>query len=247
MDHHRARVLIAGPLAVFAEGFGGELERLGYSDSAAEEQLRLMAHLSRWLDGAGLGVEELTAARAEEFLAYRRACGRTHRFSTRALLPLLGFLRSRGVAPPPKPAPVVTAVDRLIAEFEQFLLRDRGLVWLTVENSRRVARSFLSGRFGEGDLRLEQLTAADVTGFMLAESARRSAGSLGNTITGLRALRCCGSCICAATRRCSWRPPCPRSPNVEPMPRRSSPARRRGGCLRAAIEAARSGGATTRS
>lgn len=188
MGHHRARVLIAGPLAVFAEGFGGELQRLGYSDSAAEEQLRLMAQLSRWLDRGGLGVQELTAARAEEFLAYRRVCGRTHRFSTRALVPLLGFLRGLGVAPPTTPAPIVTAVDRLIAEFEQFLLRDRGLVALTIENYRRVARSFLSGRFGEGDLRLEQLVAADLTGFMLAESAPRSAGSLGNTVTGLRAL-----------------------------------------------------------
>jgi site-specific recombinase XerD len=188
MGHHGARVLIAGPLAVFADGFRGELERLGYSVWTIEAQLQLMAQLSRWLDGVGVGVEGLTAARAEEFLAYRRACGRAHRFSTRALVPLLGFLRGLGVAPPPAPAAVVTAVDGLVCEFEQYLLRDRGLVARTLEDYRRVAQSFLSDRFGDGDLRCERLTAADVTGFMLAESARRSAGSLGNTITGLRAL-----------------------------------------------------------
>jgi integrase/recombinase XerD len=182
------RVLMGGPLAVFAGGFRAELERLGYSDWTIEDQLRLMAHLSGWLNDAGLGVEELTAARAEQFLAYRRACGRAHRFSTRALVPLLGFLRGLGVAPPPTPAAVVTAVDGVVCEFEQYLLRDRGLVARTLENYRRVARSFLSGRLGDGRLRLVELTAADVTAFMLAESARRSAGSLGNTITGLRAL-----------------------------------------------------------
>jgi site-specific recombinase XerD len=182
------RVLMGGPLAVFAGGFRGELERLGYSVWTIEDQLRVMAHLSGWMDDAGLGVEELTAARAEEFLAYRRACGRAHRCSARALVPLLGFLRGRGVAPPLSPAAVVTVVDEVVAEFEQFLLRDRGLVARTLENYRRVARSFLSGRFGDGGLRLEELTAADVTAFMLAESACRSAGSLGNTITGLRAL-----------------------------------------------------------
>jgi integrase/recombinase XerD len=68
-------VSIAGPLAVFADGFGGELERLGYSPFTAEEQLRLMAHLSRWLEDGRLGVGELTAARAQGFLAYRQACG----------------------------------------------------------------------------------------------------------------------------------------------------------------------------
>ncbi len=75
------RVRIAGPLARFAHGFRGELERLRCSDSAAEAQLQLMAHLSRWLEDGGLDVGELTAARAQEFLAYRRACGRSHRYS----------------------------------------------------------------------------------------------------------------------------------------------------------------------
>jgi site-specific recombinase XerD len=185
---HRARVLIAGPLAELADGFRRELERLGCSGSTTEEQLRLMAHLSRWLEAAGLGVEELTSTRAEEFLAYRRACGHTHRCSSRALVALLAFLRGLGVAPPAAPVPVVTLADRLLAEFEEYLRRDRELSELTVPNYRRVARSFLTGRFGDEDLRLERLTAADVTAFMLRESARRSAGSLGNTITGLRAL-----------------------------------------------------------
>lgn len=182
------RVLIAGPLAVFADGFRGELERLGYSPFTAEEQLRLMAHLSRWLEGGGLDVGELTAARAQAFLAYRRACGRSHRCSPRALAPLLGFLRGLGVAPPAAPAQVVTASDRLLAEFEEYLVRDRQLAGRTVEGYRRVAMAFLASRFADGDLRLGRLTAADVSAFMLVQAACRSAGSLGNIVTGLRAL-----------------------------------------------------------
>jgi hypothetical protein len=38
------------------------------------------------------------------------------------------------------------------------------------------------------DLQLGSLTAADVSAFMLEQSALRSAGSLGNVITALRAL-----------------------------------------------------------
>lgn len=126
------RVSIAGPLAVFADGFRAELERLGYSPFTAEDQLRLMAHLSRWLDDGRLGDGELTPARAQEFLVYRQACGHSHRCSPQALAPVLGFLRGLGVAPPAPPAPVANATDRLLAAFEEYLLTDRGLVEVTV-------------------------------------------------------------------------------------------------------------------
>ena len=51
-------------------------------------------------------------------------------------------------------------------------------------------RLFLASRCSPADdeLRLGRLTAADVSAFMLEQSACRSAGSLGNVITGLRAL-----------------------------------------------------------
>jgi integrase len=127
-------VRIAGPLAVFADGFRGELERGGYSRSTVEAQPQLMAHVSGWLDSRVMGAGDLTDARVAEYLAYRRACGRTHRCSSRALDALLGFLRGLDVAPGSRPAPIVTPSDRLLAEFEQYLLRDRGLVELTVQS-----------------------------------------------------------------------------------------------------------------
>jgi len=239
------RVLIAGPLAVFADGFRGELERLGYSPFTAEEQLRLMAHLSRWLEDGGLDVEELTAARAQEFLAYRRACGRPHRYSPRALTPVLGFLRRLGAAPRPVPAAIVTATERLLAAFEEHLLHDRGLSEFTVAGYRRVATLFVADCFPDGDLRLERLTAADVSAFMLARSACRSPGSLSTTVTGLRALL--RFLHLRGTRRWRWRRPCRPPHSVAPRCHRRSPPRRWAGCWQAAIGATRSAGATTRS
>jgi site-specific recombinase XerD len=177
-------------LAAFADGFGAELERLGYSRFTAEAQLQLMAHVSVWLENHGLGAQQLTAARVEEYLVYRRASGRVHRLSTRALAPLLAYLRGLGVAPPATAPPALTASDRLLVEFGEHLLGDRGLAARTVEGYRRVAQVFLAGRcsLAHDDLRLGRLTSADVSAFMLEQSACRSIGSLGNVITSLRAL-----------------------------------------------------------
>jgi integrase/recombinase XerD len=184
------RVRVAGPLAPFAGGFAAELEQLGYSCSTAEAQLQLMAHVSSWLEDRGLEAGQLTTARLEEYLAYRRACGHVHRFSPRGLAPLLVFLRGLGLAPDATPSPVITASDRLLVEFEEYLRCDRGLAARTVEGYRWMAGLFLASRCeAAGDeLRLGSLTAADVSAFMLEQSAVRSAGSLGNVITALRAL-----------------------------------------------------------
>jgi site-specific recombinase XerD len=184
------RVRVAGPLAAYADGFGAELARLGYSRFTAEAQLQLMAHVSGWLEDRGLEAGQLTPARLQEYLAYRRACGHVHRLSPRGLAPLLVYLRGLGLAPDATVSPVITASDRLLVEFEEYLRRDRGLAARTVEGYRRMAGLFLaSRRAAAGDnLQLGSLTAADVSAFMLEQSALRGAGSLGNMITALRAL-----------------------------------------------------------
>jgi hypothetical protein len=60
------RVRIAGPLAVFADGFRGELERGGYTGSTVEAQLQPMAHVSGWLDSRLLDAGDLTDVRVSE-------------------------------------------------------------------------------------------------------------------------------------------------------------------------------------
>src|SRR5262245_62330609 len=96
------RVVVTGPLAAYAAGFCGELERQGYATQPASELAQLMAHVSRWLDGQGLMPEELTEEVAGRFLADR--CGKYRKFRTRrGLQPLLAYLRRIGVVPPAEP------------------------------------------------------------------------------------------------------------------------------------------------
>ena len=87
-------VRVDGPLAPHAPGFGARLIELGYAPSSAEDQLRLMAHLSRWLQEQDLDVAALqSAAEIDRFFAERRAGGCHARISSMALAGLLGFLR----------------------------------------------------------------------------------------------------------------------------------------------------------
>jgi integrase/recombinase XerD len=72
-----SRVRVTGPLTPYAHGFAAELSRQGYRPNAAASQLQLMAHLSRWLSGRGLGAEQLTSAVTEAILAARRSQGYT--------------------------------------------------------------------------------------------------------------------------------------------------------------------------
>ncbi|MGZ4665976.1 MAG: hypothetical protein ACXV5Q_13320 [Frankiaceae bacterium] len=72
-----SRVGVVGPLRPYAVGFAAELARLGYTRLSADGQLRLVAHLSRWLAGEGLDAAALTPAVVAKFLVARRAVGYT--------------------------------------------------------------------------------------------------------------------------------------------------------------------------
>jgi integrase/recombinase XerD len=84
-----SRVRVSGPLEFYADGFGRRLSDLGYTSIGAVGQLRLMAHVSRWLAGQRLTVVDLDVVRVEEFLAARRAEGYVQWCSSKAMVVLL--------------------------------------------------------------------------------------------------------------------------------------------------------------
>jgi hypothetical protein len=163
-----ARVRVTGPLAVFAEGFGAELARLGYKPNAASDQLRLMAYLSRWMDAGRDGVAGLTPPVTEAFLAARRAEGYVLWLSPKALMLLLGYLRRLGVAPQPAPAPV-TPAEALLGRYQRYLVTERGVAVTTARGYVDMVRPFLAGREEAGQIALASVTA---------ERVRRCLGSL---------------------------------------------------------------------
>lgn len=180
---------VPGPLAPYADGFRSELARLGYVPGGSiEHQVWVMAQLSRWLLGEGLGVVDVTPLRIEQFLAARRANGCRQPLGERVLSPLLGYLRDQNVLPPPTPATASTPVEELLQRYQRYLVEQRDLAPRTVPDYVSLARRFLNDR--APSLRaatdLQGLTGADVTAFLMPEVSRLTVGSANNCVNWMR-------------------------------------------------------------
>src|SRR5260221_3276465 len=174
-------VSMDGPLAPFATDLRRELAGRGYSLRSAGELMRLAARLSRWLDSRGLTADDLTAAVVEEFFRARRADGCRRRLTSRSLAPLLECLRI-----PPADTAGGILVEGLLAQYRDYLRSERGLAASTVSQYLRHAAAFISQAPPGFDL--AQLTARQITGFVMTWCRHRNASQAKMMVTALRSL-----------------------------------------------------------
>lgn len=182
---------VRGPLQPLVHGFLVELIELGYSWTAQGSRLRLMTELSSWMAAQGTEPEDLTKRLWEEFLHGARISHAGARWcSPSSQRQLLTYLQGLGLVPEPQALALTNRIDRLVTEFGEYLVRERGLAAAsgTVQDYGRVARHFLSGHI-DPDGVLERLTARDVTSFVLAQCRRLTgARSQKLIVTALRQL-----------------------------------------------------------
>lgn len=180
-------VRVSGPLARCAAGFVAELVEAGYRPSSASVQLRLLAHLSRWLEREGIDPGEVREPEIDRFRREDLARVRSLRIAG-GLVPLLAYLRGLGVVPPADEPPR-SSVELLLARYREYLLMERGLVAGTARGYVDCVRPFVSSRTREdGELDLAGLQPSDVLGFVLAESERRPRRRAKMLVTALRSL-----------------------------------------------------------
>ena len=182
------RVRVTGPLAMYADGFRADLAARGYAAGSADRNLRTLAHVSRWMDGQGLSAGQLSAARLEEFLQARRREGYHHALSIRSVVPLVGYLRRAGVAAVPPEAVAGGALEPVVEEYRGYLVSERALTAAVAGKYTGLAREFLAA-WEQGEGRgLDGLSAAWVTGYVVAQCRGRAPGSAKFVVTGLRSL-----------------------------------------------------------
>lgn len=184
-----SKVAVAGPLAPFAAAVTSRLAELGYTPLTRVNVMRLVAHLSQWLEAAGMTASDLTGQRLEEYFGARRAAGRTASRTPASVAVLLEVLAGLGVLPAAAPPADACSEDGLLGSFRRYLLAERALQPSTAAAYVDFAGRFLAGCAPRGPA---ELTSADVTRAVLDHSAAVSVSLARYFLVGLRCfLRFC--------------------------------------------------------
>ncbi len=175
--------LKGGPLASPLEDYARRLHEDGYSIHSGFVQLRLLGCFNCWLDRKALTSQDVGPAMIEQYLRDREQDGKLRKGDSAALSRLLAILRpdtTDATTQPPTP------VEIALLEFQQYLRQERSLSEATVINYTPVARSFLSERSPKGDLDFQQITAADITGFVQRQATLVTSKRVLLVVTALR-------------------------------------------------------------
>jgi len=177
----------AGLLGSEVEGYRAWLARRGYTPDTIRNMLKDLGQVGLWLSTQGLEVRQLNEGGMAAFLADRRVAGHRRVPGTRAMVPLLAYLREAGVVPAAKPS--LTPLGELLGQYRSWMVQERGLAAMTVLRYENTARRFLQEQASVGDLfEPAALTGWDINAFLLRECARVSAGSAKGRVAELRSI-----------------------------------------------------------
>jgi site-specific recombinase XerD len=164
------------------------IKERGYSLGSVQNQGRLISSFLTWLQTRRTAIGSLDEAAVQRFLRYPQNAHRTRRSGTAALYRFLRMLREQGVVPPQKEQPQ-SPQQRLIKDYERYLLEERGLTRATAANNVPFADRFLSAvsaKYRGSRFAPSQLRAADVTDFVGQQSQELSPGRAQLLVTALR-------------------------------------------------------------
>ena len=178
--------LTSGPLEPHFAWFATLLARQRYCRQIARRKLRLVAHLNRWLFKKRIPLAQVDEALITIFLEERWKIQRPAIGDSRTLSVLLHYLRTAGVTPVPRFRTACSCFDQIVEDYEQFLIEQRCLAAGSVAIYVSVARRFLKHRFPDGRIRLRELRADDLTGFVQSASSDYGLRTLQSSMSSLR-------------------------------------------------------------
>ena len=185
MTRDLSMVKVTGSLAGYVDGFIASLEGDGYRRDSVCHHVELLAHVSRWLEAHNLDLIDFTSALVDEFLQARTGEGYVRLITGKGVAPLLSYLRACGVIPGARLVRHSANAD-ILANFNEYLIEERGLARSTARDYAFVARRFVDDN---PVARLGHLNVERVLRFLSDECRHFVPGPV---VTGLRAfLRYC--------------------------------------------------------
>jgi site-specific recombinase XerD len=178
--------LQAGPLSAHIDTFAQKLFDEGYAMWTVKYSVRLLADLTTWMQQQGLAITDLAELPVNTFFQHRYQLRRPHRDDQAILKKLLVHLRAAGVIAAPVKAVADPAYASMVQAFQQYLIYQRNLAPSTIHYYLNTVVRFLNQRFGTQPPNPDALCAQDVTGFMLQQARRYSAGQTQLIASALR-------------------------------------------------------------
>jgi site-specific recombinase XerD len=175
-----------GPLSEHLDAYAAGVAEQGYSHDSIRQQIVAIADFSRWLKQKNMDVHALDSKVVDRFLRLRGRPRRVRRGDPKTLQRLLTMLRQKGVVKPHQPPVTDNAQARIVADFQRYLLQERGLSPLTLLNYVAVMEQFLSERFHNRPPNFAMLRAPDVTGFVMRHARQLSPMRARLRVTALR-------------------------------------------------------------
>lgn len=191
LSHDNAEALVHPINEASAENlaaFVRWLNRYHYSASYVHVVARHALAFGRWCEGRGISLSAVGDGDLDRYQRHRSRhrsrCLDTLRQERKALGLLIRFLRAEGICP--KALAQAAPADDMADGFARHLLCDQGLAAITVERYANTARRFLTGRFGEDEVRLRDLCQTDCIAFVQSEAKHMRPAALKTVVVALR-------------------------------------------------------------
>lgn len=178
--------LRGGLFGAHLDQFAEVLATRGYAKTSGWWQLKLLGKFDRWLVRQKHTLLDLDDKLVEEFIELRRRADVLRNGDAVAIRRFVEHLRERGIIARPLVVGEPSEIQRLKERYAKFLREERGLSPLTLENYWPFASCFLISRFDDGLLKLNELTPADVSDFVVRHAKIVSPGRMKMLPTSLR-------------------------------------------------------------
>jgi len=161
-----------GSLFASVRIFVDQMEASGYAAASVKNSTRLVKDFAAWLDERGIASQSLVAKHVTQYLDVRWLHRRRRRGDAFTLHAFTRLIAPAGYKGSAEQEDAISPSQRVRREFEQYLLGERGLAAASIRLYGDSIGRFLEDKFGATEVRLGQLTATDVIGFVQTEAAR---------------------------------------------------------------------------
>lgn len=172
-----SRLAPQGPILGTVQVFVEQMQAQGYAAASMKTSTRLVKDFAVWLDQHGIASQSLSAKHVADYLDHRWRKLRRRRGDAFTLEAFGQFVAPDGYKASSRQEAAISPSHRVRQEFEQYLLCERGLAAASIllyGNSieRFLDSVFGASEFGASEVRLDQIRAPDVIGFVQTEAAR---------------------------------------------------------------------------